>query len=149
MPPTPDQRLSLLLRCLEQALAMRAARARLPWPLHLAILTCLRGIGASFAINAMITAMTGKRAKVLGKPSRIAFDAAAEAMGIKGADRRRIVIFGDDPALEMRMAHNGRATGIGMTTGIMAADTVDTLRPAERPHAVIASLEPLADLLRG
>ena len=108
-----------------------------------------RGIGASFAINAMITAMTGKRAKVLGKPSRIAFDAAAEAMGIKGADRRRIVIFGDDPALEMRMAHNGRATGIGMTTGILAADTVDTLRPAERPHAVIASLEPLADLIRG
>eukprot|EP01037_Dinobryon_pediforme_P015041 gene15041-15180_t len=62
-----------------------------------------RGIGASFAINAMITAMTGKRAKVLGKPSRIAFDAAADAMGIKGADRRHIVIVGDDPALEIPM----------------------------------------------
>lgn len=108
-----------------------------------------RGIGASYAINAMITAMTGKRAKVLGKPSRIAFDAAAHAMGITGADRRRIVIFGDDPALEMRMAHNGRATGIGMTTGIMGADTVDTLRAGERPHAVVSTLEPLANLIRG
>ena len=36
-----------------------------------------RAIGASFAINAMIAAMTGKRAKVLGKPSRTAFDTAA------------------------------------------------------------------------
>lgn len=107
-----------------------------------------RGIGASYAINAMITAMTGKRAKVLGKPSRIAFDAAARTMGIKGADKRRIVIFGDDPALEMRMAHNGRATGVGMTTGIMAGDAVATLRDREQPHAVIDSLEPLADLIR-
>jgi 4-nitrophenyl phosphatase len=39
-----------------------------------------RAIGASFAVNVMITALTGKRAKVLGKPSRIAFDAAARAL---------------------------------------------------------------------
>ncbi len=107
-----------------------------------------RGIGASFAINAMITAMTGKRAKVLGKPSRIAFDAAADAMGINGADRRRIVIVGDDPALEMRMAHNARTTGIGMTTGIMKPDAVAALKPAERPHAIIASLRPLYEAIK-
>ena len=107
-----------------------------------------RGIGASFAINAMITAMTGKRAKVLGKPSRIAFDAAADAMGINGADRRCIVIVGDDPALEMRMAHNARTTGIGMTTGIMKPDAVAALKPAERPHAIIASLRPLYEAIK-
>ena len=107
-----------------------------------------RGIGASFAINARITAMTGKRAKVLGKPSRIAFDAAADAMGINGADRRCIVIVGDDPALEMRMAHNARTTGIGMTTGIMKPDAVAALKPAERPHAIIASLRPLYEAIK-
>jgi ribonucleotide monophosphatase NagD (HAD superfamily) len=33
-----------------------------------------RAIGASFPINAMLTAMTGKRPRILGKPSRVAFD---------------------------------------------------------------------------
>lgn len=107
-----------------------------------------RAIGASYAINAMITAMTGKRAKVLGKPSRIAFDAAADLMGIARPERRKIVIVGDDPALEMRMAHNSGATGIGMTTGIMKPDAVATLRPNERPHAIIESLRPLHDLIK-
>lgn len=106
-----------------------------------------RAIGASFAINAMITAMTGKRAKVLGKPSRIAFDTAAEAMGVPRAERARIVIVGDDPALEMRMAHNAGATGIGMTTGIMKPEAIATLRANERPHASIDALRRLHDLL--
>jgi NagD protein len=102
-----------------------------------------RGIGSSFAINKMITSLTGKQAKVLGKPSRIAFDAAAAAMGIAKADRRNIIIVGDDPALEMRMAHNGGAIGVGMTTGLMTHDAVSALSPAERPHALLDSLEPL------
>lgn len=106
-----------------------------------------RAIGASFAINAMITAMTGKRAKVLGKPSRIAFDTAAEAMGVPRADRARIIIVGDDPALEMRMAHNAGATGIGMTTGIMKPAAIPTLPPRERPHVAIDALRTLHDWL--
>lgn len=106
-----------------------------------------RGIGASFAINTMITAMTRKKAKVLGKPSRIAFDAAADAMGIARGDRRRIVIVGDDPALEMRMARTTGATGIGMTTGIMKPESVAALKPGEQPHAIITSLNVLHDLL--
>ncbi|WP_353228242.1 HAD hydrolase-like protein [Novosphingobium sp.] len=106
-----------------------------------------RGIGASYAINAMITAMTGKRAKVLGKPSKIAFDAAADAMGIARTDRAAIVIVGDDPALEMRMAHNAGATGIGMTTGIMRPDAVAALKREEQPHAVIDHLQALLALI--
>jgi len=106
-----------------------------------------RAIGASFAINAMIAAMTGKRAKVLGKPSRTAFDTAADAMGIARADRGRIVIVGDDPALEMRMARTVGATGIGMTTGIMKPAALATLKPAERPHAIIETLRALHDLI--
>lgn len=106
-----------------------------------------RAIGASFAINAMITAMTGKRATVLGKPSRIAFETAAEAMGIARADRSRIVIVGDDPALEMRMAHNTGSTGIGMTTGIMRPEAIAALKPNERPHAIIDALRTLQDAI--
>lgn len=107
-----------------------------------------RGIGSSFAINKMITSLTGKRAKVLGKPSRIAFDAAAAAMGISTSDRRSIIVVGDDPALEMRMAHNAGALGVGMTTGLMSRETAMSLPKAERPGILFDSLEPLLSVLR-
>jgi 4-nitrophenyl phosphatase len=107
-----------------------------------------RAIGASFAINAMITSLTGKRAKVLGKPSRIAFDAAARAMGIGPAAAKNIVVVGDDPGLEMRMANGAGAVSIGMTTGLMKRDTVDGLSAAETPMALLDSLEPMLKALR-
>ena len=107
-----------------------------------------RAIGASFAINAMVTAMTGKRAKVLGKPSRIAFDAAARDMGISPAAAKNIVVVGDDPGLEMRMANGAGAVSIGMTTGLMKRDTVDGLSAAETPMALLDSLEPMLKALR-
>jgi 4-nitrophenyl phosphatase len=107
-----------------------------------------RAIGASFAINAMITSLTGKRAKVLGKPSRIAFDAAARAMGIGPAAAKNIVVVGDDPALEMRMANGAGAMSIGMTTGLMKQDTADMLSIAERPTIVLDSLQPLLDAVK-
>lgn len=102
-----------------------------------------RGIGSSFAINKMISAMTGKRAKVLGKPSRVAFEVAADAMAVAKGDRRGIVVVGDDPALEMRMANGAGAVSIGMTTGLMKPETLNGLSPAERPHMLLTSLEPL------
>lgn len=105
-----------------------------------------RGIGSSFAINAMIAAMTGRRAKVLGKPARIAFDVACDSMGIPRRDRQRVVVLGDDPALEMRMANAAGAIAIGMTTGLLKADRLGTMKPAEQPHVLLDSLEPLLAL---
>ncbi len=81
------------------------------------------------------------------QPVGIAFEAAADAMGIARRDRSRIVIVGDDPALEMRMAHNTGATGIGMTTGIMKPETLAMLKPNQQPHAVIDRLRLLHDAL--
>jgi 4-nitrophenyl phosphatase len=107
-----------------------------------------RAIGASFAINAMVTSLTGKRAKVLGKPSRIAFDAAARAMGLGPAAAKGIVVVGDDPGLEMRMANGSGAVSIGMTTGLMKRDTVDGLSVAETPMALLDSLEHMLKALR-
>jgi 4-nitrophenyl phosphatase len=107
-----------------------------------------RAIGASFAVNAMITSLTNKRAKVLGKPSRIAFDAAARAMGLGPAAAKGIVVVGDDPALEMRMANGAGAVSIGMTTGLMKRDTVDGLSVAETPMVLLDSLEPMLKALR-
>lgn len=100
-----------------------------------------RAIGSSFAINAMLTAMTGKRARVLGKPSRVALDVAARAMGLPPSAAKRLVVVGDDPALEMRMANSAGALAIGLTTGMMKS--TDSLAERDRPAVLLHSLQPL------
>ena len=107
-----------------------------------------RAIGSSFAINAMLKAMTGKQARVLGKPSVDAFRVAMQSMGLPRMAAPKMVVVGDDPALEMRMAVSAGAYGVGMTTGLMKRSTVRGLAAAERPHALLESLEGLADKLR-
>lgn len=102
-----------------------------------------RAIGSSFAINAMITAMTGAKARVLGKPSRIAFAEACRSMGIRGAAMKRVVVVGDDPALEMRMANDAGAVSVGMTTGLMKRDAVAGLKASEQPGVLLDGLEGL------
>jgi NagD protein len=106
-----------------------------------------RAIGSSFAINAMLKAMTGKQARVLGKPSVEAFRVAMQAMGLPRTAAAKMVVVGDDPALEMRMAVSAGAYGVGMTTGLMKRNNVRSLAAAEKPHALLESLEGLADKL--
>jgi len=108
-----------------------------------------RGIGSSFAINRMISSLTGKRAKVLGKPSRVAFDIAVAAMGLPRDAGAQVMVVGDDPALEMAMARKGGAIGIGMTTGMMRADAVAALPATQQPHAVIGRLQAITRALAG
>lgn len=100
-----------------------------------------RAIGSSYAINTMLTAMTGKRARVLGKPSRVALDTARTVMGLPRSAAKNLVVVGDDPALEMRMANAAGALSIGMMTGLMSSDA--DLPPRDRPAALLASLEPM------
>lgn len=107
-----------------------------------------RAIGSSFAINAMLKAMTGKQARVLGKPSVEAFRVAMQSMGLPRMAASKTVVVGDDPALEMRMAVSAGAYGVGMTTGLMKRNNVRSLAAAEKPHALLESLEGLADKLR-
>jgi 4-nitrophenyl phosphatase len=106
-----------------------------------------RAIGASFPINAMIRSLTGKRPLVLGKPSRISFVEAARVMGLKAKDYPRVIIVGDDPALEMRMASNAGAISIGLTTGMLKRDMITGLAVAERPDVLLDSLSPLLNVL--
>ncbi len=102
-----------------------------------------RAIGASFAINAMLTAMTGKRAKVLGKPSSIAFEAALASMKLPKTAASQIVVVGDDPALEMQMAVGAKAVGIAMTTGLLTNESARHLALNQQPTVVLDGLEPL------
>ena len=108
-----------------------------------------RAIGASFAINTMITSLTGKRAKILGKPSRTAFETACASMGLRRADARHVVVVGDDPALELAMANRVGATGIGLTTGLMQRETLVAVPAWHRPHWLLDSPAELAAVLAG
>jgi HAD superfamily hydrolase (TIGR01450 family) len=106
-----------------------------------------RAIGASFAINAMIRSLTGKKAKVLGKPSREALRCALRSMGLAAANEVLTAVVGDDPALEMRMANVAGALGVAVTTGLNDHAAFAGAAPAERPDVVISDLGSLTEVL--
>lgn len=104
-----------------------------------------RAIGASFPINAMLTAMTRKRPRILGKPSKVAFDTAMTIMDLPRSAAKDVVVVGDDPALEMRMANAVGAHSIGLATGIMGKDA--NLPEKDRPSVLLKDLQPLLNAL--
>lgn len=103
-----------------------------------------RAIGSSFAVNAMLKAMTGKRATILGKPSLVAFGQALRLMGLKRSDAPHIIVIGDDSALETRMANAAGAISIGVATGLNPLDFWHALPPRDRP---LLALEQAAELI--
>jgi NagD protein len=106
-----------------------------------------RGIGASFAINVAIGALTEKRARVLGKPSRSAFDCALAAMGLPRSAAADVVVVGDDPALEMRMANAAGAVSVGVATGLRTLATLKALPERDRPLLALCAVGELVPLL--
>jgi oxaloacetate decarboxylase (Na+ extruding) subunit alpha len=106
-----------------------------------------RALGTSRAISAMIRSLTGCRLRITGKPSLDALRSAAARLGARPAD---IAVVGDDPLLEVPMAHRGRALAIAVDTGLGSADAYDHL-PAERqPHLRLRGVDELLEIcLRG
>jgi 4-nitrophenyl phosphatase len=66
---------------------------------------------------------------------------------LKPKDHGRVIIVGDDPALEMRMASNAGAVSIGLTTGMLSRENLPNLAVAERPDILLDSLAPLLSAL--
>lgn len=103
-----------------------------------------RAIGSSFAINAMLKAMTGKKATIVGKPSLVAFRQSLRLMGLKKADAPHVIVVGDDAALESRMANAAGAISVGVATGLNPLDFWYALPPRDRP---LLALEKAAELI--
>ena len=78
----------------------------------------------------MITSITGRRAIALGKPSPHAMKSAARRLDCKPAE---MVVVGDQPELEVRMARKAGAVGVLVQSGLgvatEAADTPDLTLP--------------------
>jgi 4-nitrophenyl phosphatase len=100
-----------------------------------------RTLGTSCAIAGAIHAVTGVRARVLGKPAREALASSAHRLGLAVKD---LAVVGDDPNLEIPMAHAGGALAIGVTTGISDAASFARAK-GKRAHLVMPGI---ADFLR-
>ena len=105
-----------------------------------------RALGTSRAITAMIRSLTGCGLRVTGKPSLDALRAAATRLGVRTAG---IAVVGDDPLLEVPMAHRGRALAIAVDTGLGDAAAYDHLPPERRPHLRLRGVDELLSICRG
>jgi len=60
-----------------------------------------------------------------------------------GLPAREVAVVGDDPAVEIIMAHRGGATAFGVTTGVMKQEDWERETGKRRPHYVINDLREL------
>ncbi|MGY1803766.1 HAD-IIA family hydrolase [Blastococcus sp. SYSU D00922] len=105
-----------------------------------------RSLGTSRAISAVVRDITGREATVVGKPSPAALRTAGRRLGL-AADELAVV--GDDPELEVPMAHAGGAFAVAVHTGIGHAESFSDLPAEVRPHLDLPDVGALAELLRG
>jgi NagD protein len=99
-----------------------------------------RALGTSRAISAMIRSLTGCGLRVVGKPSLDALRAAADRLGVRPG---QLAVVGDDPQLEVPMAHRGRSLAIAVDTGLGGAGAYDGVRPSRRPHLRVRGVDEL------
>jgi len=104
-----------------------------------------KAIGTSRAICAVIKDLTGVRPTIVGKPSLEALRTAARRLGTA---TKEMAVVGDDPELEVPMAHRGRSLAIAVNTGIGNARSFDHLDAPRRPHLVLDGLDDLLALYR-
>jgi ribonucleotide monophosphatase NagD (HAD superfamily) len=94
----------------------------------------------------MIKSVTGKGAKVLGKPSLEALRSAARRLGVP---MRNMAVVGDDPNLEVPMSHKGKAMSIYVHTGTGDGDTFKGAPKHKHPHLSVFSVKELLRLYAG
>lgn len=104
-----------------------------------------KALGTSRAISAMIRSITGCRVEVVGKPSLHALRSAARRLGARPA---QLAVVGDDPELEIPMAHRGGALAIAVNTGVGTASAFDRLPAGRRPHLMLPGVLELLELCR-
>jgi 4-nitrophenyl phosphatase len=103
-----------------------------------------RALGTSRGISAMIRSLTGCGLRVVGKPSLDALRSAADRLGAAPA---HLAVVGDDPALEVPMAHRGRSLAIAVGTGLGRLADYDALPAARQPHLRVRGVDELLALL--
>jgi len=104
-----------------------------------------RSLGTSRAISAVVRDITRCTVTVVGKPSLSALQTSGRRLGIPPAE---LAVVGDDPELEVPMAHAGGAFAVAVHTGIGHAESFSDLPVEVRPHLDLPDVGELARLLR-
>ncbi len=104
-----------------------------------------RTLGTSCAIVGAIRQITGCRARVLGKPALEGLRYAGRRLGVAVGE---LAVIGDDPALEVAMAHRGGALSIAVTTGISKREDFLALPRPARPHILASNIGAVLKLWR-
>jgi 4-nitrophenyl phosphatase len=102
-----------------------------------------RAIGTSRAISAMIGSLTGARTRLVGKPSRAALSTAARRLGVPAS---ALAVVGDDPELEVPMAHRGKALAIAVASGLGGSDSYRHLPTERQPHLHVSGAAELLSI---
>ncbi|MGE5292121.1 MAG: HAD-IIA family hydrolase [Micromonosporaceae bacterium] len=104
-----------------------------------------RALGTSRAISAMIKSLTGCRIQIVGKPSLHALRRARSGLGVP---LKEVAVVGDDPGLEVPMAHRGGALAIAVHTGIGGAGSFAHLSADRAPHLTVHGVDELLSVCK-
>jgi NagD protein len=104
-----------------------------------------KSLGTSRAISAVVRDITGCRVTTTGKPSLNALRTVAKHLG---APMSKVAVIGDDPELEVPMAHRGKALAVAVHTGIGHAGSFVDLPEQQRPHLDLPDVAAFTELLR-
>jgi NagD protein len=103
-----------------------------------------RSLSVSSAVAAAITAVTGRRPQVCGKPS----PALAEVLNRRlGGPARDVVVVGDTASVEMQLAHTMKALGVLVMSGGTSEADLASLPAEHRPHLRVADVGMLHELV--
>lgn len=103
-----------------------------------------RSVAVSSAIASAITAVTGRKPEVCGKPSL----AIGEVLRARlGGDGSRIVVVGDMASVEIKLAHQMGALGVLVMSGGTSPAEIPGLVPMHRPHLQVADVGALIELM--
>ena len=104
--------------------------------------------GPIFSRGAMVTAAIAKaagvRPRVVGKPSRAAVAELREHLRLPTDE---LAVIGDDLGMDIGLGHLGGSRTVLVRSGISSSIDLDRVPARRRPHAVIAGVEELLELL--
>jgi 4-nitrophenyl phosphatase len=100
--------------------------------------------GTSFAITAAVRALTKVPMILTGKPSVDALRFVSRTIGVP---MTRIAVVGDDPTVEVIMAHRAGARSFAVTTGFNKEADWEEQEGLHRPHHLLKGVGGLIDYL--
>lgn len=102
-----------------------------------------KALAPSRVMSAMVKDMTGCRVITVGKPSLDALRCASRRLGVRLKD---LAVVGDDPEMEVPMAHRGGSLAIAVSSGLGTKDAYAHLPEKRRPHLCLQGVDELLRL---